>query len=206
MPQLQLHQLRVAAVAKTITDAFEGALDARSIITAALFHDMGNIIKSNFDQFPDSFRGSQSRAYWEEVKTDYIARYGSHEHAANLAIALELGLSDQVRGYIDGVSFSKLEYTRDRGSFEEKITEYSDLRVGPYGVLSLEDRILEAHARYRGHTHQGVPDTEERFAELKQAAHDIEWQIFETVAIAPEDITDASTAVLVEELSEYQVL
>ena len=52
-PQLQTHQLRVAAVAKTICEHLWPKLsDMRTIISTCLVHDMGNIIKFDLDKFP----------------------------------------------------------------------------------------------------------------------------------------------------------
>jgi|SRR5665213_138810 len=210
MPILDTHQLRVASVAKMICDSFanstDSPIDARSIILTALFHDMGNIIKSNLDYFPDLFKDQEERAYWEKVKQEYIEKYGVNEHYAALAITEELGLSEVVRRYIAGIGFSNVKTTRDSGSYEEKICEYADLRVGPFGVLTLEGRITDIQTRYAGRRHAAVPDDENEFNELKQAAFEMEGQIFAKTSIKPEDINDASVAPLIEELRDYQVL
>jgi hypothetical protein len=205
MPNLQLHQLRVASVAKMVCGAFAEPIDVKSIVTACLFHDMGNIIKSNFDHFPDSFRGPQTREYWEVVKRDYIEKYGSNTHEANLSIARELGLPDEVRQLIDDISFSRLEITRDDGSFEQKISEYADLRVGPHGILSLDDRVMDIKARYAGTPGVETPEDEVRFNELVAAAHSVEQQIFEKTNVQPGDIDDASIASIIDELRDYPI-
>src|SRR3989344_2472976 len=89
-PNLQLHQLRVAGVASIICDNFDKPLDKGSIITTCLLHDMGNILKFNFDIFPEEFYGKQGRAYWEKVKQEFKEKYGEDEHKATHAIAEEL--------------------------------------------------------------------------------------------------------------------
>ena len=132
MPNLRMHQLRVASVAKMICGSFAQPVDMKDIVVTCLFHDMGNIIKSDFDHFPDSFRGQQSREYWENVKREYIDTYGTSAHEANLTIAKELGLSERIRNLMDDISFSNLETTRDNGSFEQK-----DLRVRRFARRSL---------------------------------------------------------------------
>ncbi len=206
MPNLQLHQLRVASVAKMVSGAFSVPIDIKNIVVTCLFHDMGNIIKSDFDHFPDSFRGPQSREYWEAVKREYIEKYGTNTHEANLAIARELGLSEDIWHLMDDISFSKLENTRDNGSFEQKISEYADLRVGPHGVLSLDDRIADIKRRYAGTIGVETPDDDVRFNELVAAAHTIELQIFEKTNIQPEDINDESIAPVIEELRDYLII
>ena len=205
LPSLDTHQLRVAAVAKTICDSFKAPVNVKNVILTCLFHDMGNIIKSNFDHFPDFFASAEERAYWETVKLEYIQKYGPSEHHASLAIAEELGLPEEVCHYIAGIGFSNLKTTSAGVSFEEKICEYADLRVGPYGVLSLIDRIADIHRRYAGRNRSVVPEDEGQFEELRQAALDMQGQIFAETSIRPEDITDASITPLIEELRNYQV-
>jgi hypothetical protein len=203
MPSLQMHQLRVGAVAKTICDNLMREVDTRVVILACLFHDMGNIIKSDLTTFPD-FVEPEGVAHWEMLKDDFVARYGRNEHAATAAIAGEIGLPKTVMGIIADISFSKLEKTRDSNSYELKIAEYSDLRVGPHGVLSLDARVTEAAGRYVG-KHPDMPRSAEEFERLVAAIHTVEQQIFSEADITPEDITEQSVQPLVPELREYTV-
>ena len=68
MPNLRLHQLRVAAVARELAQALHA--DVELVTRAALLHDMGNIMKSDLTQFPPEFYGDEGLAYWEEVKAE----------------------------------------------------------------------------------------------------------------------------------------
>ncbi|USN54769.1 MAG: HD domain-containing protein [Candidatus Peribacteria bacterium] len=52
-PSLQEHMLRVAAVAEQICLHSSQEIDHATIVTAALLHDMGNIIKFNLDKLPE---------------------------------------------------------------------------------------------------------------------------------------------------------
>ena len=204
MPNLQLHQLRVAAVAKLICDNFNGPLNANDVIAACLFHDMGNIIKSDLVQFPE-FLEPQGRAYWENVKADFVAKYGDNAHDGNIAIAHELELPPQVAGYIDGISFSNIKIIAAGDSFEQKICEYADTRVGPYGILPMQARLGEARARYVA-ARSGKPYyTQDGFDELLAHAGEIESQIFQKASMTPEDVSDATVAPLLTELSDYPV-
>lgn len=203
MPGLQIHQWRVAAVAKKLADARPEKMDRNSIILAALFHDMGNIIKSDLSLFPE-FREPEGLPYWEGVKSEFIAKYGIDEHQATIQIARELNLSDEVVSIIRGIGFQSLENIRDSDSWEMKIVEYADLRVAPHGVASLGDRIAEARVRYAG-KHDHIPESEHRFEQLKGAAFDIERELFAGIDLRPEYITDESVAPAIEELKHFQV-
>src|SRR3989344_8037906 len=151
MPSLQLHQLRVAAVGKLVCDNFTppagGAINTHDITLACLFHDMGNIIKSELSYFPE-FLEPQGLVYWQGVKDEYVKKYGADHHAANSAIARDIRLPENVCTLIDSLGFSKLEEVLKDPSLERKVCEYADLRVGPYGVLPLIERLLEGRRRY----------------------------------------------------------
>ena len=202
-PFLQLHQLRVAAVAKTIADHFDGTLDTRALLIAALFHDMGNIIKFDLSHFPETSE-PEGVAYWQKVKDDFIRRYGPDEHHATIAIAHELHLPLQAVLYIDGVGFSKLEKTRDTHSVEQKIVEYGDLRVAPQGVTSMSERLTEARERYKNHSKSGSWDAD-RYQALVAAAKEIEEQIFARTSISPTDITEEKIQPLIGALRDFNI-
>ncbi len=202
-PFLQLHQLRVAAVGKQIADNFRSTLDSRSIILACLFHDMGNIIKVDFSRFPETFE-PEGVPYWQHVQEDFKRRFGPDEHHATIAIVHEMHLPLQAVKYIDGVGFSKLKHTSATPSYEQKIVEYADLRVAPFGVTSMRDRLEEARIRYAARE-SDMPKDADRYSELHAAAEAVERQIFSSASIEPDDITDASVQSIVEELRSYSI-
>ena len=209
MPTLQLHQLRVAAVAKLVCDNFKRPVNTRDVILACLFHDMGNVIKSDFSAFPD-FCEPQGVAYWEGVKSTFIQKYGTNSHQANVAIAGEIGLPESVVALIDGIAYSKMASILEGSSYERKICEYADTRVGPRGVLSQQERMLEGKWRYEKRKKEEEDKVEPYYADsgfdtLLHLAHGVERQIFAETTMKPEDINDRMVAPLIEELWEYAV-
>lgn len=98
-PFLQLHQLRVAAVAKMLCDAGLDVVQERDMIKTCLVHDMGNIIKFDMDMFYESW-DPEGTAYWNGVKDDFKRRYGGDEMRATLNIIEELGLNGDIRGTV----------------------------------------------------------------------------------------------------------
>jgi len=205
MPSLQLHQLRVAAVAKLVADNFQEVIDKNVVLLSCLFHDMGNIIKSDFSQFPE-FSEPEGVAYWQGVKEEFIKKYGGNSHDANVAIAREIGLPKSVIDEIDSFSFGNLTVISEGNSMEQKIGKYGDLRTGPHGILSVHERLKEARARYVTQGSDKKHYTKDGFVELSHAAESIETQIFERCRIAPSDINDVTVLPLFKELSEYPVL
>lgn len=200
---LQLHQLRVAAVSKTIADSFESVLDTRALVIAALFHDMGNIIKFDLTHFPETSE-PEGVPYWQKVKDDYIRRFGPDEHHATIAIAHELHLPLQAVKYMEHVGFSHLAHVRDSHSYEQKIVEYADCRVAPYGVLSMKDRLDDMRKRYEKRR-SDIPKESEQYDQLFAAGEAVEWQIFAKTRIKPEDITEESIQPLIKELRDFKI-
>ena len=205
IPSLQLHQLRVAAVAKLMCQGFKKPVDERVVVLACLFHDMGNIIKSDLKYFPE-FIEPEGFEHWEKVKREFISKFGPKPHEANVAIAKKIGLPDSSVALIDSISFSKLAEVVADDSHERKIMQYADLRVGPHGILPLTDRIAEGRKRYNTtRTERSYYESDEGFGGLARAAEELEKQVFAGMRLKPEDVTDTSIAQLIEELWEYTV-
>ncbi|MBI4079915.1 HD domain-containing protein [Candidatus Kaiserbacteria bacterium] len=206
MPSLQLHQLRVAAVAKLICEYFKKPVNAHDVVLAALFHDMGNILKFDLGKTFPEFLEPEGLEYWQKVKDEFKKRYGSDQHEASLKIAREIGLSAMVVRCVDAVAFAKAEATLQYGLWEEKICEYADTRVGPRGVLPVVERLEEGRKRYEGRSiNSGVTEPRERFDQLVKAELEIERLIFANTRIKPEDINDAAVEPVIEQLRTYTV-
>lgn len=199
-PQLQLHQLRVAAVGKIVSDALSA--DTRTVVLACLLHDMGNIIKFRLDRFPE-FLEPEGHAYWKEVQDDYKKKYGTDEHVATLMICDELGVSDRVLTCIRAVGMTKVHSNLSEGTREECITNYADLRVGPRGLVSIVERIADGKARY-GNTHDGITFTEVGFRTMTREVERLEVALT-TEAFKPQHIDESRVTQLAGELKSFTV-
>jgi len=205
-PWLQLHQLRVAAVGSILADAHTKA-DKRMVILTCLFHDMGNILK--FDLSPDGPLAplmGDTVAHWQAVKDDFARAYGPDEHVATIAIARELHLPSAVVALMQGISFSKMEQIRTKGPLELQICEYADMRVGPYGILPLQERVADLKARSRRRWAEGyAKDMEEKFDHSAELLDEIEAELFAGIPLTPGDITDESMALTIDGLKRYEI-
>ena len=90
------HTLQVTMVGRDILHGMMvheriEAEDYGHLIAACLFHDMGNIIKSDLKKFPE-FLEPEGLEYWDRVKKEYVEKYGKDEHAATVAIARAIPL------------------------------------------------------------------------------------------------------------------
>lgn len=192
MPTLQLHQLRVAGVAKIICEHVTGEISSEEVIIACLLHDMGNIIKFNLNRFPE-FLQPEGLEYWEKIQQEYLEKYGTNEHVATIMIAQEIGVPPKSLSFLGDIGFSKLYDAWESRSLEQKICSYADMRVGPHGVISIEERIIDGQKRYAGTNHLIAS---ERGLFLADCLKKIQSQIFEKANLEPVDITDTKVTEL----------
>lgn len=204
MSGLQMHQLRVAAVGALLARVTLG-IHERDVILTCLFHDMGNIIKSQLDVFPE-FLEPEGLAYWQKVKEEYVQKFGDDEHDASVAIARELALPAKVVEMIDTIGFSSISVVAATGSGEMQICEYADMRVGPHGIISLSDRAHDLKKRYSpGWSRDTYVERERSFEEKTTELAAMEKQLFADLKIKPEDINDKLALPIIEELRKFTV-
>ncbi len=201
MPNLQMHMYRVAAVASIICDNLDEKVNKEEIITACLLHDMGNIIKSDFEFLPELLQ-PQGPEYWQKVKDEYIGKYGDSDHEANVQITKELSSSGNVLYLVGQIHFSLMCVHRDIVDMNVKITHYADGRVDPYGIVSYEERMNEAKERYKDRAYLFPLENREK---LISCGKEIEKQIFVKCKIKPEDINNETVAPIVESLKDFVI-
>jgi hypothetical protein len=213
-PALQRHQYRVASVARYIAAELleEHALKAaelQALTAAGLLHDMGNIIKFNFNVLPE-FLEPEGRDYWERIKARYVMRYGADEHHATLQILDEIGVPARVRELVDAVGFRKVEINLASGDVTRQIVTYADMRVDPHGVVSLQERIQEGRIRWEknhGAESDDLPqENSASYARCVTCFEEMEQRVFERMRLGPADVTDAAIAPVMEELREFAVV
>ncbi|MGD0665386.1 MAG: HD domain-containing protein [Rhabdochlamydiaceae bacterium] len=179
MPYLQLHMRRVAAVGELILSA-ESDASKDDVVAALLLHDLGNIVK---------FRLEEEDATWKKIQQEMIAKYGSVDHGATEKMVHELGVNDRVASLIAGMGFDNLPGVIESSDRELKICLYSDQRVAPYGVVSLQERFADLRKRYKGTA------LASRFDEAQEErALLLEQQIFNDLSLKPSEINDLTIA------------
>lgn len=200
---LQDHQLRVAAVARQVCDSLTVLVDTEVVVTACLLHDMGNILKFTFDS-PDEWFEPEGKEYWMKVQQEIAKKYDTwNEHQLNLMIAKEIGVKPAVLDCIESIDFGKAVETLARPDIEPKVCDYADLRVSPNGVVSLDERLAEGEKRYKNRPDKWM--TDEVRQKILKAVHDNQAGLFTLSKIKPGDITDETTAPIVEQLKAYEI-
>lgn len=205
MPQLQLHQLRVAAVATQIVQHSSAALNLNEIQAACLLHDMGNIIKFQLNLFPE-FLNPEGLEYWQSVKENFILKYGRDENKATLIIAEDINVSGKIQTLLKSFGISHSQSNLESNDLDKMICCYSDQRVTPREITSLEARILEGKERFKQNKNVQESDSllfEHKFQQMVDSMMQIEHKIFVENSIQPVDITEQSSKYLIEELREF---
>ncbi|MDE2311566.1 MAG: HD domain-containing protein [Patescibacteria group bacterium] len=203
MPQLQEHQFRVAAVADFICQNFQDQADRQNIVAACLLHDMGNIVKFTFNQDTAYMTGLAEQEqfdYWQAVKQEFIAKYAADSHTATVKIVEELGVSSRIAELVDCVGFDQASDNLRSDDFGKKICAYSDMRVMPLGLASLEDRLADLRVRYHNH-----PEGVQKREDFENALRQIENQIFKHCGIKPSDITAGAIRGRKERLKNFEI-
>lgn len=198
---IQEHQLRVASVSVLIIENHQEKFDKDLIITACLLHDMGNIIKSDFDMFPE-FLEPEGRAYWEEVKKSFIDIYGPNEDKATQQIAKELRVKNEVQKMLEN-----FKYKDDpKNELEEYVNLciYSDLRVGPHGIVSVKERFKDGEKRYLKRNIKGID--KEYFQKMYEIWPKRERKILKSSKIKPQDITEEKISKFYKNLTGYSLV
>lgn len=187
MPTLQDHQYRVAAVGKILCERSSENLPMPEIISACLLHDMGNLIKFNLDKIPEGLDiGNVS--YWKQVQNTMKEKYGDDEHQATYTIAKEIGVSPLTLEIVKYIG------TRNAGTMLEQknipvlLATYSDFRVTPTEITSLNQRIEDLLKRYEGTAkYEGYKkDTVVYFAIEKFLQDSLS---IESIEITPEEVS-----------------
>lgn len=133
---------RVAAVAQMITDNWKSVLPNNTeIVKACLIHDIAK---------PITFDPTKQHLYINDPNDlndvldviNYLrSKYGLVEHEALSKICVELDLSETVKNIVDLGEWNNTSLLVEKNNILPLILIYSDMRIGPDGLMNLEDRL-----------------------------------------------------------------
>jgi len=150
-PNLQEHMQKVARVAGLICQHWSGPkIDSLLIKKAALVHDLGNIVRFDIKSHPEFLGKEKTRAdFWEKTQKEMVSQYGNDDHQATAQMLKEIGLEDKIIQLVLIKGFKNVLSIEKSKIWELKILLYADMRVGPFGVIPLAERIDEAISRWK---------------------------------------------------------
>ena len=200
---LQEHQIRAAAVSKIICDTSREDLPTQHIVDGSLVHDMGNLIKSKMDSMQELFE-PEGVEYWQQVKAEMVATYGPSEDAAAKAIVQEIRLSHESVRYFNAFGIEAIPRVYENGNLGEKIATYCDMRVGPFGIISLHERLDDIRDRYLA-AGDVISDLARAINDRQGILEEIEAEIFATTTINADEVTDDTTKLVQQELWDWRL-
>lgn len=151
---LQEHMLRVASLSKIICENWIGnTINEEAILTTCLFHDIAKPI--TFDPQQQSKYGMNEDQIKDLISSQKILveKYGPIEHTATLAISKEVRLDDETLRALDNFEWENLPRLVEQNDFNSLIPLYCDMRIGPKGILLLEQRIADLNQRIENKKH-----------------------------------------------------
>ncbi len=172
------------------------AIDVELVERACLLHDIARICEvkeSDYNNVGMTVTEQRRRAScgektaWDKLKTEYKANH--HEDTA-----YEL-LKEQYP--VLALTIKKHRYTalldeNDRpNTWEEKIVYYADKRVMHERIVSLKERLQDAHDR-NVHLRQTQAQDKIDTAEVDRLIFELEQEIFAKIGLDPVEVTDES--------------
>ena len=149
-PNLQMHMYRVASLAKLISNSWKvQEPDTKLIVESCLLHDLGNIIKFDFENFPETLGDEQENIeVWKAVKEKMQTKYGKDEDVATTKMIEELNVNPKVKFIVNNWGFKNFKKIEASDNIEWKICVYSDHRISPDGIATLEQNLENKKKRY----------------------------------------------------------
>ena len=187
-PNLSEHMLTVTKVCLFLKDHWIGPeLDWEKVTKTALLHDLGNIIRFDFDKHLE-FWGDEAKRidYWKSIQKQTIEKYGEEEHAATEKMLQEVGIDQETITTILNKTFGNSVKVSQSEDWYSKILLYADMRVMPFGVSTLEERMEDIRNRIPKYS------TRVDFGDLVNACKEIEKQIQENINVPVSEITKVS--------------
>lgn len=197
-PNLQRHMLLVTKIALFICKHWKGGeINPQELKKLCLLHDVGNIVKFQIKQYPQYLEEEQERAdYWIGRQSQTIAKYGSDDNIATSKMLQELGINSELIQLIKDKEYGNTIAIKDGTNWTLKVMLYSDLRVAPTGLQSLENRLTEVMNRYEKYRKRH---------DLFEASKEIEKQLQERVDISLSGIDETNIEANNQELLETEV-
>jgi hypothetical protein len=180
-PNLAEHMCTVAGVVCCIQDHWTAdEIDWEFVVIAALLHDIGNIVKFDFDKHPE-FLGEEARRidYWKRVRYEAIEKYGKDDHIASGNILREIGVSGNLLQIIQDKSFANAVDVAQENDWVAKILLYADMRVMPHGVVALDTRLADVRKRMPHYTCR--PDFELLISSMHQIEKGIQSRLCQPI-------------------------
>ena len=122
---------------------------------------------------------------------------------ATIEIMKELDIDSKVIDLVNSIGFRHIPHIIEDQDIPRMITEYGDLRVDPFGVVTLDKRLDDLARRYNHHysTPVDIARREKHF----NLAREIEHILIENSDADPSQITDSQVNDRISVLKDFEV-
>ncbi len=142
--------LRVAALGKIICEKLPtGSVQSSLVVKALFLHDMGNILK--FDLSDTSLLAEEDKERVDDllrVQHEFREQFGTTPDEATIAIIPTICSDPSVLKLYKDSQGSLVHQFVEEPIIEKKICYYGDMKIGPFGILPLEQRFADMNVRY----------------------------------------------------------
>jgi hypothetical protein len=147
---LRQHMLRVAAVGKIVSENCNSdRINQDLVIKTLLLHDMGNILKFNFDNTSFFIKEDKKKIdTYRQIQLEFTTKYGSDADIATIKIIKEITTDQKIIDLCANTHGQHVKEFLDTSKWNYKICYYSDMRIDPNGVVSIDNRFEDLIARY----------------------------------------------------------
>lgn len=177
---LQKHMLRTAKIVVYIKNYWiESNIDWNNLTKAALLHDLGNVVRLKIDS-------NLNIGGEEKIQKEMAAKYGTDDHEATRMMLREIKADSKIIDWILSKSFANAEEIAESNIWENKILLYADMRVTPFGVGTLQERIDELKQRRKKLAEETT------FNSKIEACRKLEIQVQKYLSVSVSTITENS--------------
>ncbi len=144
---LQEHMLRVAALAQIICENWNEDIDSDAVVKACCLHDIAKPMTFDIGKQAQFGMATEDIAKLNKLQKRLKKGYGDDEYKATFGICKEVGCNASTLNIIRRLEWDYTPQLLHENYREGLIFIYCDMRIGPDGILPVQERIHECHAR-----------------------------------------------------------
>lgn len=195
---LQQHMLRVAAIGNIICENIDDVqIDNELVVKTLLLHDMGNILKIDCNN-PELFVLADKNKidYYRQVQNDIKQKYGSDADEVTISIIRKITSDTSIADLCANTHGEHVSSFLHTNQWNHKLCYYSDMRIGPYGILPVDERFSDLKSRY---------PNEDKMEKYHQECKILEAQIQEVASIDLQSISNKELKAQFKQLNKVEI-
>lgn len=145
---LQEHMLRVAVLSKIIFNKWTGpTINENAVLKACALHDVAKPITFDIAKQAQYGMPPKDIENLEKLQKFIIGKYGIDEHKASVGICKDLGMEIKAIEILENIEWKYIPDLFKTNNIEPLVAIYCDMRIGPKGILTMQERINDLKKR-----------------------------------------------------------